>query len=337
MTLPSPPERRSLPGGYLLLLIETVKRWQVTAEQVLAASALTVADLRDPLARLDEADFNRALKRALLLTGEPALGFYLGMQMKLSSHGFIGLAAMTAKNVQEALDIAQRFTRLRMSAINLRLEVVGEQASLYIDQTSPDYFLGEVAVFALLVGLAQMGMAATGKQLEGRADTRFARPDYFGHFAHLLSGPVHFNQPCNRLVFAATYLQLPLVMSDPVAAQLAREQCERELAALGERSSVVQQVRSLIYSEAAGFHSVEQVAEQLHMSERTLKRQLAQQGTTYSDILEELRRQKATQLLGQRELSIDHIAERLNYSDVANFTRAFKRWTGQTPGQFRKK
>ena len=337
MVAPSTSPRRSLPGGYLLLLIETVKRWQVTPEQLLDGSALTLEDLRDPLARLDQADFNRALKRALLLTNEPGLGFYLGMQMKLSSHGFIGLAAMTAKNVEEALEIAQRFMRLRFSAISLRLEVQGDEASLYLDQVSPDYFLGEVAVFALLVGFAQMGAAATGKVLGGHAETRFAQPAYYERFAHLMSGPVHFNQPWNRLVFPASHLQLPLLMSDPVAAQLAREQCERELAALGDRSSFVQQARELIYSEAGGFRSVEQVAEQLHMSERTLKRQLAQQGTTYSDILEDLRRHKAMQLLGQRELSIDQIAERLSYSDVANFTRAFKRWTGQTPGQFRKK
>lgn len=337
MAIPIPQDRRTLPGGYILLLTETVKRWQITPEQLLEGSNLSLESLRDPLSRLEQADFNRVLKRALLLTGEPGLGFYLGMQMKLSSHGFIGLAAMTASNVAEALDIAQRFIQLRSSAISLRLEVKGDTASLYIDQTSPDYFLGEVAIFALLVGFAQMGATATGKMLGGHGETRFAKPPYYDRFAHLLSGPVQFNQPHNRLVFPASHLHLPLLMSDPVAAQLAREQCERELAALGDRSSFVQQVRELIYHEASGFRSVEQVAEQLHMSERTLKRQLAQQGTTYSDILEDLRRHKAMQLLNQRELSIDQIAERLNYSDVANFTRAFKRWMGQTPGQFRKK
>jgi AraC-like DNA-binding protein len=244
---------------------------------------------------------------------------------------------MTARNLGEALDIAQRFVRLRSSAISLRLEREGDMALLYIDQASPDYFLGEVATFALLVGLAQMGEAATGVVLGGSADTRFAEPAYFERFAHLLNGRIRFNQPYNRLVFPASHLELPLLMADPVAAQLAREQCERELVALGDSNDFVYQVRSLIYEEEKGFRNVEQVATHLHMSERTLKRQLAQQGTTYSDILEDLRRQKAVQLLANRELSIDHIAERLGYSDVANFTRAFKRWTGETPGQYRKK
>ena len=95
-------------------------------------------------------------------------------------------------------------------------------------------------------------------------------------------------------------------------------------------------VRGLIYHEDTGFRSVEAVASELCMSERTLKRQLAHEGTTFSDILEDLRRQKAIQLLDDQQASIERIAERLGYSDVANFNRAFKRWTGTTPGQYRR-
>lgn len=331
------PLQRTLPASYLLLLIETVKRWQISAAQLLDGTGVREDNLRDPMARLDQRIFDQILKRALTLTEEPGLGFFLGQQMKLSSHGFIGLAALTAHNVGEALEIAQRYMTLRFSAISLRLEVERDTALLYLDQVSPDYFIGEVAVFALLTGFAHMGNTATGKQLTGIADTRFAKPDYYDRFADWVAGEVRFNQPWNRLIFPASYLQLPLVMADPEAAQLARAQCEQELAQLAERSGFAWQVRQLLPDANGSFRTVEQVAELLHVSERTLKRQLEKQGTTYSELLEDLRHQRALQLLAQRDLSIDRIAELLGYSDVANFTRAFKRWTGQTPSQHRKR
>lgn len=328
--------RPSLPGAYVLLLVDVVARWNIAAEQLLEGTGVAQERMSDPLARLSLDEFNRILRRALELTNEPGLGVYIGMQMKLSSHGFIGFAAMTAKNLREALGIAERYIRIRSSAVNLRLEEDGETAYLYIDQAMPNYFLGEVAIFAMMVGISQMGMTATGKPLQGSADTRFARPDYYERFVHLLGGNVRFNQPYNRISFPSSYLDLPLLMADAVATQLAREQCERELQALGDSNSFIHQVRGLIYSESTGFQSVEEVATKLHISERTLKRQLAQQGTTYSDILEDLRHQKSLLLLENRDLSIERVADQLGYSDVANFTRAFKRWTGQTPSGYRK-
>ncbi len=333
----SHPLNPSVPGAYILLLTEVVARWQISPATLLEGTGLALDELANPLSRLPLATFNSLLSRAIELTQEPGLGFHLGLQMKLSSHGFIGFAAMTARNVREALDIAQRFVALRSSALQFRLEEDDKQAYFYMESANPDYPLGESIVTGLMIGFAKMGEAVTNRPLLGRADVRFAEPDYYARFRSLLPGEVHFGQAYNRLVFPRAYLDLPLIMADPVATQLAREQCERELQTLGQGQGLRLQVRQLIFDEAEGFRSVEAVASRLHISERTLKRQLAQEGTTYSEILEALREQQARQLLENRELSIDRIADRLGYSDVANFTRAFKRWTGQTPGQFRKK
>lgn len=75
----------------------------------------------------------------------------------------------------------------------------------------------------------------------------------------------------------------------------------------------------------------------MHVSTRTLKRRLAVAGTTFSDLLDDLRRERALLLVDDRALTLDQIAYRLGYSDVANFTRAFRRWTGATPAALRKR
>ena len=196
--------------------------------------------------------------------------------------------------------------------------------------------LRDVAVATLMVGLGQMAQVVTGETLYGVADLDIPENPRFDEFRYVLPAQIHFNRPWNRISFDAAYLACPLVMADAASMQLAVEQCERELVAIGLLNRFVRQVRGLIFREGEGFRSVEAVAADLCMSERTLKRQLAQEGTTFSDILEDLRRQKAVLLLESEQSSIDRIAEQLGYSDVANFNRAFKRWTGTTPGQYRR-
>jgi AraC-like DNA-binding protein len=91
-----------------------------------------------------------------------------------------------------------------------------------------------------------------------------------------------------------------------------------------------------MFEEAQGFSTLEYVASRLSMSERTLKRHLAKHNITYSDLVDEARKQKALDLVADSQRNLDDISEYLGYSDMANFTRAFKRWTGHTPSAYRK-
>jgi AraC-like DNA-binding protein len=325
-----------LPGGYALLFGDLLSPWKITLEEVLAASGLSREHLESPSARIPLSVANDLLKRAIELTGEPAIGVLAGLQMKVSHHGYIGFAAMTARNVGQALRIAERFAPLRSTAVDLQLMVEGDVASLTLVFDTELEPLRQSALIAVCVGLVNMARTITGKVLTGRGEMAFPRPDYMDRFEPLLAGnTVVFDQPANRLVIPSEYLDLPLVMADPVSSRIALEQCERELAALGEQAQLIGRMRGMMQEPERGFLSLEDVASRLHVSPRTLKRQLAAQGTTFSDELDDLRRQRALLLLGERRLSLERVAERLGYSDVANFTRAFRRWTGTTPGAWR--
>lgn len=325
-----------LPAAYVLLVIEVVKRWHISAEDLLAPFQVEQSTLSIPSTRIPLETINDILKHAFELTQEPGLAFYMGMQMKLSSHGFIGFAAMTADTVEQALELVERFISVRLTGIAIRLVREADTAHLYLDTDIVLQPLRDTAIAALMVGLGQMAQVVTGQTLYGVAELDVPAPEQIADFYYALPAKIHFNRHHNRISFDANYLDTPLVMADAVSLQLAVEQCERELVAFGHHNRFVRQVRELIFQEQLGFRSVEQVAADLFMSERTLKRQLAQEGTTFTDILEDLRRQKAIGLLDAGEQSLERIGEQLGYSDVANFNRAFKRWTGTTPGQYRK-
>lgn len=95
-------------------------------------------------------------------------------------------------------------------------------------------------------------------------------------------------------------------------------------------------VRDILSNSEQHYLSIENVAEYLHMSDRTLKRQLAAEGTSFSTLVDEVRYRHATSLLSRTDYSLEQIADELGYSDVANFSRAFKRWSGRSPSNWRK-
>ena len=325
----------TFPGVHALHLVELVARWQIAPAELLAGSHLTEASLSDPATRLPLPTFERLIERARVLTGEPGLGFHLGLSMRISAHGHLGFAAMTATTLKDALDVAARFAPTRSTAISLRLEVDDDRALVVIEEQCAFGSARDVIVLALIVGIWQIGNALTGHALRGGVDIAFPEPSYFARFASLAPGPVRFDQPRHQLIFDKSILELPLVLSDPAAQRLAREQCERELEAIGPRTAIVAGVRANLPREDGGFHPLPRIAKKMHMSVRTLKRKLEADGTSYSELLEEHRRGKAMLLLRRDDLAIEEIADRLGYSDAANFTRAFRRWTGTTPKAFR--
>jgi AraC-like DNA-binding protein len=326
-------ETAELPGVYALDVVDLAGRWGVRPEAMLDGLGLSRDALRDPAARVPIEVAAELVARAQRLTGEPALAVYMGMQMRLSSHGFLGFAAMTAGTLREAIALAVRFSATRTTALGLQTYVEGDTAALVIEEHEALGGMREFAVLSLIVGLWQIGQALTGQVLPGVAEVRFPAPAYASTVPYLAHERIRFAQPANRLVFPAALLDLPFKSADPVAMQLARAQCERELAALVD-AGFPGRVRAAVGVDD-GVRSVVEVARQLHVSTRTLKRRLAEHGTTFTEIADDVRRQRALLLLENRELSISEIASRLGYTEVPNFTRAFKRWTGKTPAAYR--
>ena len=120
-------------------------------------------------------------------------------------------------------------------------------------------------------------------------------------------------------------------MADPVAAKLAAEQCERELALMESSTDIPAQVRAMLSHQQGYYPQLEQVADRLFMSSRTLKRRLQQTGLGFQQLLDEARKRDAIKLLQNTSLTVEQIALRLGYTDPANFSRAFKKWTGDPP------
>ncbi|HEX4845277.1 MAG TPA: AraC family transcriptional regulator [Geothrix sp.] len=325
----------AIPVSYARLLVELCQRWHVAPEELMADTALARVEPHVLDVRLTPLEFNLLVARALRLTGEPALGYHFGLQTKLSAHGFLGYAVMTSATLGDAIALTEKFFGTRSGALDFRFFVEGETAVVQIDNTAdikpPFAFPYE----SLLIGLCHAGAYITGESsMDAEIWIDFPEPAYYQAHAHLLPCPIRYGKGLNQLRFPARLLQKPLLLADATATQLAREQCERELEALSSKP-LVTRVRALLGEDMSTMPDLETVARRCCMSARSLKRKLAEQGVSFSELVAEMRHDEAVLLLAEGRLSIEQIAERLGYRDPANFTRAFKAWTGSTPRQYR--
>lgn len=327
-------QTRFLPAAKALAIVRLVQRWNVRPEQLLGPLGLCEETLEEPLARLPHHELRALVERARELTGEPGLGFYMGLEQRISSYGYLGFAAMSAATVREALELTVRFAPALTNAFDVRMQPEGNHTALIIDLHVDFGGVTDVMLLSMLVGLWQLGSALTGKELTGHTDLTIPVPHYYHRFAHLLP-EARFGQPVNRVLCEQWMLDLPLLNSDRAALRLAREQCQAMLAALIAEKGLVQRVRGLVARSSSRPASIADVAAAEGVSPRTLKRKLAARGVSFSALLADARRETALRLLTTSSLSVDAIAKRLGYSTSPNFIRAFRRWTGETPVAYR--
>ena len=322
--------------AHVIHLIDVVKRWDVRGEDLLAGSGVTAAMLEDPRATLPVPTMVRLLERARTLTREPALGAYIGLHTRATLYGSLGFAVLSAATIREAIDVSLRFGPIVTTALTVRFREDKRTASLIVDEHADFGSVRDIVVMTTLVALRQVSVSLTSRELTtSTAEFSFPEPDYASRLG-ITGLRMRFGRPVHQLTFDARSLDLPYTMPSPSAFKLAGEQCQRELDALGLGGDVVAQVRGLIAHPERGARTLEQVAEALHRSPRTLKRQLGAQGASFSGLRDAELRERAMVLLRAPELSLADVASRLGYSNVTNFERAFFRWTATTPATCRR-
>jgi AraC-like DNA-binding protein len=164
----------------------------------------------------------------------------------------------------------------------------------------------------------------------------YPKPDYASYYQKVYNCPVTFNAEENMISFDKSFLFRPLPMANPLARNAYEKECKRVYLRLKERGTTLDKIRQELMFQEDGIPSLEQLARHLNISPRTLRRHLTAEGTSYKALVNNMRRDKAIDLLNTTNYPIEKIAIELGYSDVPNFYHAFKIWTGTTPSTYRK-
>ena len=163
----------------------------------------------------------------------------------------------------------------------------------------------------------------------------YPAPDYRARYAERFDCPLQFGAPINAFAFDRDWLNQPLPLADAVTHCAMVERCRRQNAEFTGRQAWLGRVRLLLAAQLNAAPGLDGLAGQMNCSARTLRRHLHDLGCSYQELLDELRFERAKQLLGEDELPIYRIAEQLGFSETASFRHAFVRWSGVAPSQFR--
>jgi AraC-like DNA-binding protein len=262
------------------------------------------------------------------------LGFIAGEQAGLTSYGLLSVPLVSAGSVSEILQLLD-FLPLISSVINAHFLESDDGVVITLTSHSGDPVLDCFAVSyccAALLQLVRM-LAEDAPQIEFHLG--WPAPAQMAEHPDVLAGRLVFGAPMHYIRAPASTLEAVCRFSDPMAYAHAVDGLKRALESRVSVYDVTDQVRRLL-DEGPGLMHTRQVAAELNLSVSTLKRRLAEAGTSFSALLEASLRDRAMLRLLDPTSGLAEIATDLGYSDLANFAHAFKRWTGTTPGRFRR-
>lgn len=322
-----------VPSTYVRLLYEYLERRGVAAADLLGVAAPEAADrgsLRYPVAA-----WRALLQRAAEHLHDPLLGLHLGQTITPAHFGVMGYVLLACPNLGAALARALQYQRLLYDVNPMRSTLEGSDLLLEwgVDRGRPGPLVDECAITALL----QLMHNFTGRRIAA-TEIRFLNPppsdiqpywDWFGC-------PVLFDQSETSVRFPQALLALPLRQPDTVLLNILERQADDLLAQLPPSDDFQQAVRRCIARLLReGQPELALVANELHISARTLHRRLAADGINFRELRESIRQRQAEDYLADPRLQLAEIAQLLGYSEQSAFTRAFRRWSGQAPYAYR--
>ncbi|AYC31068.1 AraC family transcriptional regulator [Pseudomonas cavernae] len=330
-------EERALTTLHTIALAVSQLADSAPCERLLQDSGLRRADLDTPDKLISHAQELRVFANALQHTRDPALGLTLGLRMHVSAYGILGYTMLASRSLREALQLALVHPALLGTYFKLSLEEDGDEARLVAVGYRYAPELTVLNTELCLTSLLTVVQDLLGQALRPRRLLLAYRPPLHAlAYGDKLGCPTEFGASRNALCFDAALLNRELPLADPVTCHHGLQQCLKLDAQLNNGHDVLGQIRQHLASNLREAGSLERVAGQLHRSARTLRRHLQRMNTSYQRLLDEVRYDKARQLLMQTDLPIYLIAEQLRYSETASFRHAFQRWSGQTPSLYRR-
>lgn len=338
--LPAEITQPSISVSYLQLLVEILAERGIGSGQLLAGVPIDPAVLQQPEMRMSAYQWTLLAMNGIRLSGDPGLGYEFGLRMRPTAHGFLGYATMSCTSMLEAIELTIRFVQARQRNFVMNLRRDGDYSAIEVREKHPIPVLRSFFLENILIGLARGACTILGRELHDFDDAEiwfdWPEPPYHAGYRERLPR-IRFDRPSNLLRFPNRYLSLKPVMADPNASRQAVALCERELTLAGGLQDHIplRVCAHLSFLDGGGYPGVDAIAARMHLSGRSLKRKLQAEGSSYLALLEEVRQRDAHQFLNQPELKVQEIAVRLGYTNPANFTRAFRRWTGESPSQYR--
>ena len=280
----------------------------------------------------------RVLDNAQYMTATPEFGLRLGRQLQPSAHGPLGYLASSSPDLITSLQSLRDFLPVRLPFVHLDVssdrDWVHCKLTIKLEANADEQRILQECFAMVIQSLVE---SVLGRELNtARIELTHPRPAYHRLYRQYLHSEVTFGQSFNTFKLPAQLARQPNVSGDPESYALAQDLC-RKLLEQGPKSalSTADRVKHLLLSKTPGTVTETEVAQAMFVSKRTLARRLAKEGDSYRAIRERLLSELAARHLRESTLTVESVATLLGYNDAAAFRKAFYRWYGQAPSEFR--
>ncbi|MFT7109743.1 MAG: AraC-like DNA-binding protein [Psychrobacter glaciei] len=309
----------------------------ITKHILLQGSGLSSSDLTDHERLVEDQQELHILNNLLLNTNHPfKVGMELGCRYQLTSYGIMGYALLASSTVKKAIELGLRYLDLTYAFSKIKITNSNGDLGLEFVSEIP----GDLGLLVLIrdiwgAGIIQRELFASGK-LPIKLQFSSFLPDGLSLQAmeQMLGAEIVFNGDFNGFIVFENLLDLPLVKANEATAIICEEQCSQLLQQKQNWKPTAKQVKDT-FIHLGLTASMNDIAKHLACSTRTLHRQLKQEHSSWRQIRDDVRTGIAEELL-LKPMQLDEIAERLGFSDGANFSHSFKRCKNMTPSQYRK-
>jgi len=326
----------NLPAYLLRCLAATIEELGIGPARLCLGLGFTVEDLTSPACRVSFRQGSLMIRRALQLAPDRGLGLLIGERETIASIGVLGYAMMTSRTLGDAVALGMSLQKFAGSMLLFDMKIEADTASVLASNRFPEPEIHVFLVEEAFASFLQVARGLVGNSFRpNRVELAYPAPTYACEYARVFECPVSFACPANAFVADTPWLRRPLLTYDPLSHRQALEFLEIGMSREREKVDLFESVERAVRKNVKCLPTLAEVAHQLHLSERTLRRRLDDSGVSYQALLDHVRKNRAIELLANTALSIEQVALEVGFSDAHNFRRAFKRWTRSAPSDLR--
>lgn len=329
-------DRPSTIGAYAFGLAKALEHHDVDPSEVFAESGLQLPTVTDPLRRLSNSEVSRLFLSAVKHSGDPAIGLLVGESLHPGNLHALGYALLSSTSLRDFCDRLVAYYRIVSQNAVIHIEEDATSLILVTKAPAPDLCWETHDAFAaLMVKLVRFIYSPdfSPRKIE------LMRPEPKGYqqrYDEYFRCPLSYDASEVRFHLDVGIVDQHLPGASKELA-LMHDQTVRQYLQQLEKSDIANRVRTIVVEELSSHALTKQlVAEKLFMSPRSLQLKLAAMDTSFQEILDTTRRALAISYMEQASVSITEAAYLIGFSEVSNFTRAFRRWTGQSPREYRR-
>jgi AraC-like DNA-binding protein len=320
-------------------LLDTIAAAGANPEQILGMLGLERSVFANPDGFIASSTFARILEEAARATGDECFGLHFGEPFNPRDIGALVYVVLNSPTIAAAIENIERYLHIHNEAVRVSFRIEGQRGYL-------SFLLSEITVhsrhqhneYSMAVILKTFRIIAGSRWMPHEVQFAHAAPPHTSEHLRAFGSRVLFGCATNSLVFEHDFVNRRVPASDERLYRILKQHAERVLSETLREDDLLAAVRkSIVESMREGNPKLARVTKTLSMSPRTLERRLKEHGVSFKQVADDTRRRLALDYLLDRMHTLTEIAFLLGYSEVSAFNRAFKRWTGSTPLQYRNK